>query len=86
MTGPCSAGTLKISPRASKAARLPVGDTLTDVMRSATFTLRGFNVERSVTTCTETSDTASFARFSKCRRSPATKTMSVGPSDGVVTS
>ena len=49
-TGPCSAGTVNTSPRAWKTARLPVGEGAASRISSATDSVRGLSVVRSVTT------------------------------------
>jgi hypothetical protein len=51
-TAPRSAGTVTMSPRASKATRLPLGDTDGDVASLSAFAVRGRSVVASVTTRT----------------------------------
>jgi hypothetical protein len=63
ITGPNSAGTVNTSPRASKTARLPLGEGAAWPIRSATDSLRGFSVVRSVMTWIATSLVFCVARF-----------------------
>ena len=70
-TGPFSFGTVKTSPRASNAARLPVEEMPAHATSDATFSVRGFSVRRSVTTCTATSRGFSEFTSSRYRRPPA---------------
>jgi hypothetical protein len=69
-TGPFSFGTVNTSPRASNVARLPVDEIPAHATSDATFSFRGFNVSRSVTTCTATSRGFSDFTSSRYRRPP----------------
>ena len=63
-TAPRSAGTVTMSPRASKATRLPLGEPTATSASLSAFAVRGRSVVASVTTRTWTSDVFSVARFS----------------------
>src|SRR5437868_816016 len=85
-TAPRSAGNVMMSPRASNATRLPVGDTDGAVASLSAFAVCARSVVASVTTRIDTSDSFSVARLNRCRRPPARKTIESGPIDGNVTS
>ena len=81
-TTPCSAGRLKISPRASSSARLPDGEMVPPTTFEPTLATRGNRVARSVTTCTSTGSAVSVARSIRYSRPPFSNTMSSGPMAG----
>ena len=81
-TGPFSAGTEKTSPRASIAARLPLGEIEPFWTYFAADSARGRSVASSVATFTGTSRTFSSARPSSSSLPPCSKTMSCGPIAG----
>ena len=83
---PCSAGTLKISPRASNSARFPVGDSAESRVKFVTLIVRGRSVARSVTTVICTSRVCPLARSSRCSRPLYSNTISSGPMLGKCTS
>ena len=85
-TMPFSAGTEKMSLRASKSTRFPLGEIAPFLIKPPAFSARGRSVALSVMTSTFTSRVCSVARSSSTRRPPFSNTISFGPMLGLRTS